>query len=470
MAARTAASSWTTPSDAMKGNVTRAFAAARFALFNQNSGFLSHRAAGIALLIRVAGAAIAFLSQPLLARWMGSSEYGIYAYVWILVLLFGSLIDFGFAANAQRFIPEYSKSKAFDLLRGFLAGSRLLVVVLSTLLAILAATVVSFAEPLLSAVLILPLYLACLTLPLYGLIMVQDGVARSYDWMTIALLPLYIIRPLAIIALMGAGHVVGLPADAKSAMIASVIATWATALLQFVLLNRRLAATTPDGGRQYEWKRWLTTSLPIFMVGSFFFLLTYIDILVLQQYRPADQVAIYFAATKVLSLIAFVYFSISAAVAHKFAEYHADGNSQRLAALVASCVRWTFWPSLAAAAAILAMGRPILWLFGPEFVQGYPLLFILCLGLLARAAVGPIERLLNMLGEQKTCAFVYAGAFVLNLVGCFALIPGFGATGAAISTSTALIAESIALFLVTKRRLGLTSFVWTPLRTQTSKG
>jgi O-antigen/teichoic acid export membrane protein len=176
----------------MMENLTRvriAFRQARFALFNQNSGLLSHRAAGIALLIRVAGAAIAFLSQPLLARWMGSSEYGIYAYVWILVLLFGSLIDFGFAANAQRFIPEYSKSRAFDLLRGFLAGSRLLVVALSTLLAILAAIVVWFAEPLLSAVLIIPLYLACLTLPLYGLIMVQDGVARSYDWMTIASCP-----------------------------------------------------------------------------------------------------------------------------------------------------------------------------------------------------------------------------------------------------------------------------------------
>ena len=74
MAARTAASSWTTPSDAMKGNVTRAFAAARFALFNQNSGFLSYRAAGIALLIRVAGAAIAFLSQT---QGAGSDVFGV---------------------------------------------------------------------------------------------------------------------------------------------------------------------------------------------------------------------------------------------------------------------------------------------------------------------------------------------------------------------------------------------------------
>ena len=37
----------------------------------------------------------------------------------------------------------------------------------------------------------------------------------------------------------------------------------------------------------------------------------------------------------------------------------------------------------------------------PDFVAGYPLMFILAIGLIARAAVGPAERLLNMLGEQR---------------------------------------------------------------------
>ncbi len=437
-----------------------ALAGVRMTLFDRGNSFRTQRAVSTALLIRIVGAAIAFLSQPLLARWMGSYEFGIYAYVWTWVLLFGSLIDFGFATNAQRFIPEYSKSKAVDLLRGFLTGSRLLVVALSTLLAGLAATVVWLVEPWLGAVLVLPLYLACMTLPLYGLIMVQDGVARSYDWMNIALLPLYIVRPLAIIALMAAGHGLGLTADAKSAMIASVIATWATALLQLVLLNRRLATTTPVGDRRYDWKRWLAASLPVFMVGSFFFLLTYVDILILQEYRSADQVAIYFAATKILSFVAFIYFSVSAAAAHKFAEYQVDGDTDRLARFVAECVRWTFWPSLAATVAILTLGRPILWLFGPEFVEGYALLFVLSIGLLARATVGPIERLLNMSGEQKTCALIYASAFAVNLAGCIILIPRFGTMGAAASTSAALVFESIALFVMTKRRLGLNSFIW----------
>ena len=118
------------------------------------------------------------------------------------------------------------------------------------------------------------------------------------------------------------------------------------------------------------------------------------------------------------------------------------------------------WPSLAATVLLLIFGRPMLSLFGPQFTDGYHLMFILAAGLLARAAIGPIERLLNMLGQQRVCAAVYAGAFALNLVLCFALIPLLGMAGAAIATASALIFESILLFLVTKNRLGFHVFIW----------
>ena len=52
-------------------------------------------------------------------------------------------------------------------------------------------------------------------------------------------------------------------------------------------------------------------------------------------------------------------------------------------------MRWTFWPSLVATAFILALGKPMLWLFGPSFVDAYPLMFILAIGLIARAGGRP---------------------------------------------------------------------------------
>jgi len=86
-------------------------------------------------------------------------------------------------------------------------------------------------------------------------------------------------------------------------------------------------------------------------------------------------------------------------------------------------------------------------------------MFILAVGMLARAAVGPAERLLNMLGERVRCASVYAIAFAINLTLCLILIPRFGIEGAAIATSTALVAESIMLYGLAKRRLGFHVFI-----------
>jgi O-antigen/teichoic acid export membrane protein len=151
---------------------------------------------------------------------------------------------------------------------------------------------------------------------------------------------------------------------------------------------------------------------------------------------------------------------VSAACAHRFSEYHVAGEHDKLAAFLAEAIRWTFWPSLALAAVMLALGKPILMLFGPGFADGYHLIAIMSVGLVARSAVGPAERLLNMIGQQKICAAVYGCAFAVNLTLCLVLIPHFGLTGAAIATSTAVLVESALLFFVTKRRLGLHVFIW----------
>ena len=68
---------------------------------------LTRRLAGTIFIIRVLSAGLAYLSQILLARWMGGSDYGIYVYVWTWVLLLGSMMDFGISASAQKIIPEY---------------------------------------------------------------------------------------------------------------------------------------------------------------------------------------------------------------------------------------------------------------------------------------------------------------------------------------------------------------------------
>jgi len=420
---------------------------------------LAQLVAGKVFFVRVGSAMLALASQVLLARWMGSFEFGVYIYVWTWVLMIGALSDVGLSSAARRFIPEYTELRRLDRLRGFLSGSRWLAFTIASGIGIAGAIGVALFKPWLDHFAIIPLYLACLTIPVYGLVQIQAGIAQSYDRPNLALMPFYIWRQLALTAIIGLIWLIGVRADAVTAMIVAVATTWAVTLVQMALLNRRLKAEVPQGPQVFEPKVWFATSLPIFVVEGFYLLLTYVDILALEKFRSPHDVAVYYAGARLLAIVAFVYFAIANATAHKFSEYHVSGNRERLASFFGETVRWTFWPSLIACGLILAFGRPLLSLFGAGFEAGYDIMFILSIGLLARAAVGPAERLLNMLGERRQCAFVYAAAFTINLLLCVILIPRLGIEGAAIATSTALVAESIMFYGAARRRLGLHMFI-----------
>jgi O-antigen/teichoic acid export membrane protein len=421
---------------------------------------VAQRAAGTAFLIRVFSAALIYLSQIILARWMGSHEFGIYVYVWTWVAMIGDMADLGLATGAQRFVPQYTSAKAFDLLRGFLSRSRWIAATSATTIAAAGIVLVWLLEPYLEPDVVLPLSVACAALPFYSVMQMQDGIARSYNWIRLALLPPYVVRHLLMLTLVAAAFLLDFPTDARTVVSVVAVSFALTVVGQTILLNRKLRQVVAPGPKATETKTWFSISLPILLVEGFYVLLTNTDILVLQQFRGSHDVAIYYAAAKTLALIAFVHFAVSAAVAHRFSEYHATEDRERLKHILLDSIRWTFWASLAACVVILAMGRPLLWLFGAQFVGGYHLMFILAVGLMARSACGPVERLLNMLGEQRVCATVYATAFMFNLGLCVLLIPRMGVEGAATATASALILESALLFLVTKRRLGFHVFIW----------
>jgi O-antigen/teichoic acid export membrane protein len=427
----------------------------RAMLGGSSEASLTKRLAGTIFIIRVISAALAYLSQILLARWMGGADYGIYVYVWTWVLLLGSMMDFGISASAQKIIPEYRTAGDHALLRGFLSGSRWMTLVASTGVALLLAGLVRLLSPWINPAEIVPLYIGCLTLPPFVVANTQDGIARSHDWMRLGLMPQFIVRQTLIIGLTAGALALGFGLDAVAAMAASAAAVWIAMLGQMIVLNRRLAGHIGPGPKAYDFRGWLAISLPIMMVEGFYLLLSYTDVLVLQQFRPSEEVGVYFAVVKTLALVSFIHYAMSATTAHRFAEYHALGDNDRLSAYVAHAIRWTFWPSLAATIVLLAFGKPLLWLFGAQFVSGYDIMFVAAIGLVVRAAIGPVERLLNMLGHQHICALAYALAFVMNVVLCVVLVPRFGGHGAAAATSISLSFETVLLFWIVRRRLGL---------------
>ncbi len=422
------------------------------------------RTALMAFAIRIVSAGVAYLSQVVLARWMGSFEYGLFVYVWVWVLILGGLAPLGFNTALIRFVPEYTEKGELEALRGILASSRTVALAVGTVLAGVAFTVLWYAPNVVEQPYVLPAFLALLCLPVFALSDVNDCVGRAYGWINLGLIPPFIMRPLLVLFSMLAAYAVGLEMVATTAVGCAILATWVAAVVQHILIERKIRKVVPSGARAYRRGFWLKASLPLVMILGFELLLQNTDILVISAYMSPSDVGIYFAALKTIGLVSFVHFAVGAAVAKRYSALNVRGEKEKLHAIVRDAAAWTFWPSLAGAGALLILGKPLLWLFGPEFTSAYGVMFILAVGLLIRATLGPAEYLFNMLGQQNICAAILFATAVLNLVLNFVLVPPFGLFGAATATSTALIGAAVMFYIAGRKRLGLDISIWPSLR------
>lgn len=421
---------------------------------------LAQRMALIAFVIRVVSAAIAFVSQIIMARMMGEFEYGIFVFVWVLVVIFGNLSCLGFHSTVVRFLPQYSTRSAFAEIRGLTAAAHTFSIVSATVLALVGLLGLWMFGQHLDSYYVVPVYLGIFCLPMIALGDVLEGTARAHSWAVVALSPTYLVRPLLILVFLVAAVLLGAPHTAQTAMAAALGATYVTSIVQFFQIGRRLRLAYLKGPRRLEFGTWIRVALPIFLIEGFGFLLTNSDVIVVGLFLDPDSVAIYYAASKTMALVHFVLFSVKAAAAPRFSALYGQGDRTGLARFAGETVRWSFWPSLAVGLGMLLVGDFLLSLFGPAFTAGYGVMVILLLGIVAKAAVGPGEVLLTMAGQQKLCMVLYAVALAANIGLNITLIPLFGIEGAAAATAGAMAIEAILLFVAVRRMLGITIFAF----------
>ncbi|MGK9055169.1 lipopolysaccharide biosynthesis protein [Neorhizobium petrolearium] len=429
-------------------------------LTNDDETARAQRRALTAFVIRIFSAAIAFVSQIVLARLMGEFEYGIFAFVWVLVVLAGNLSCLGFHTSVIRFLHQHRARGELATVRGLNLAVRLVALVSASAVAGLGFLFLYVFGDTVEAYYLVPIALAFFTMPMIALGDVLDGTARSNGWTVTALSPTYLIRPALILAFMLLAIWLGAPQTAVTAMQAALAATYVTTLSQLLRLTLRLRREYGPGPKRFELGAWFRYSLPLFLVDGIGFLLTNADVVVVGIYLPPDQVGIYYAAAKTIVLVQFVYFSIKAAAGPRFSAIMAEGDMPALAAFAGQMARWSFWPSLAVGLVALAAGELLLSLFGSAFTAGYWLMAILFAGILAKSLVGPGEVLLSMAGRQNLCVLLYATTLAASIGLYVVLIPRLGLTGAALATAAGMMIEAVLLHIAVRRTLGIVLFAF----------
>ena len=405
------------------------------------------------MVIRVAGAVLTYLSHVVLARWLGVEAFGIFAYAWVWVTIIGFVAPIGISGAVVKFLPDYVARRKWPRAHGLIHFSRIAVLTSGILTGGLFAAAIFLLGGSVPEHYRVPLYLAALAIPLIGLIDLFQELSRSFDWMRLAYFPNYVLRPGALLLLVGVIVATGAETTATTAMLAALTATLITLTLQLILFRRRLPEVLPPAARRFRHGRhWVQAAFPFLFIEASYLVLENTDVIMLGYFMAPEDVALYYAVIRTTSLIGFITFAVSALAAPRFATLHAKQQFAELRAFYHHTIHLTFWPSLVVGVVLLLSGNLILSAFGTAFTDGYPLLVLLVVAILFEAAFGPVAFLLNMTGQQIAAEQAIMAVAVLNIVFNALLIPVWGLSGATAATALSIVLRTI-LFVALSRRV-----------------
>ena len=408
--------------------------------------------------INVTVKVLLFIQSLLLARLLGTSGYGIYAYVLAWVTLLGVPAALGLEKLLVRNISVYQAQSAWSLMKGFLRWSLQKALFASLGLALLMALVTFVLKAHFNPEILAAFWVALLSLPVMTLMRLKRSIMQGLHHVVSGQVPEMIAQPVLFIILFVASYFFLENRLTPTWTVGIYVVSAGVALLAITqMLRKAIPKQTKQSSAEYQTRVWIRSALPLLLVGGLAVINSQTDVLMLGAMIGTESVGIYNVAAGGAALITFILISINMALGHNVASLYAKKEMKRLQRVVTKSARITLLLSLPIAIGMIGFGYWYLLLFGQDFTQGRTALTILSVGQLINIAMGSVGLLLVMTGHERDAAIGVAISAGLNIILNAILIPYWGMVGAAIATTSSLILWNILFAIWLYKRTGIYS-------------
>ena len=424
------------------------------------------RGSSLLLVGQLLAKGVNFGVQVMIVRYLSQSDYGAFAYGLSIVALGQSIATFGLDRAITRYVTIYHEQRDYNKLFGTLLMVVTLIASLGLTMALLlqgapglAARVLG-SEPQAFSLLLILIFLS----PVQALDSVLVGMFAVFASSRSIFFRKYVLGPslkLSVVLLL-----ILLRSDvyflAGGYLAASILGV---AIYTIVLIGVMRAQGVFDHFNrkaiEIPWREILSFTIPLLTSDVLYAVMNTMDVIVLERSRGSVDVAALRAVHSTAVLNSLVMTSFALLFTPFAARLFARNDREGINNLYWQTAIWIAVISFPIFALTFSVAQPItLLLYGQRYAQSGIILALLSLGYYFNAALGFNGLTLKVYGRVRYSVVINVLAGVFNLGAVLLLIPRYGALGAAIGTTSALIVHNILKQAGLRLGTGINLFEW----------
>lgn len=419
------------------------------------------RSSILSIAIKVFGLAFSLITAIILARALGPEQYGIYSYVLAIVSILAIPAMFGLPSLIVRETAKAQLKQEWGIISGIWSWANNITASLSLLITLVAAGVLWLNRDSFSPIQFLTFAWGLAFIPLSALAALRGASLRGLRKVIQGQLPEQVIKPILFIIMLAALSFIGnKKITAEKAMMFNALSAGLAFIFGAWLLLREKPKELNTAAKEYNKKSWISSVIPLAMIGGLDILVTQTDVIMLGSFRTAEEVGVYRVAAQGAMLAAIGISGTNMVIAPYISKFAHSNDIINLENLAKQSARASFVVAFSATLVFALFGKVIIALvFGESYVSAYVPLILLALGQSIHAGLGAGGVILNMNGYEKSTLIILSFAAVINVILNFIMIPIWGGIGAASATVIAIVFRKIVTWYMVYTRLRIDSSI-----------
>jgi|GEM_PF-2098988 O-antigen/teichoic acid export membrane protein len=408
------------------------------------------------LLLKVVAACLLFAIQPALSNTLELAQYGLYSYIISLVTVLPFFATWGTQRYCLKEFSLFTKSTFDkDKIKQKTNGIYSVIVINTVLITIFLIFYLPQELPKDIHVENTTLIIALAIFITFSraIAMVSTSVSKGLHKVLFSELVLSIIRPLLFLASLGVVYLLGAKMSVETALFYFGVSFFVIFIISSL---RNVSQVGPVIGVGINNIRKIySASFYFFLVGVGLPLLSNINNIQLGSLGTSEQVALFSASSKVVTIILLGLVSANLLIAPKLSPLYYSGNIGGMRLLIRNNNRIVLLLTIPPVLLVLFFAEQILGIFGQDYISAAPFLRILVIGHAVSVLCGPVLLTATMTGYQKTASIVIISVCLISWSLCFILIPKYGAMGAVYSAVFGNICLNLVLAIILYRKIEL---------------